>query len=99
MKKDNTYEVFIVDKTRSTIMSLDKDDMYFFNTTNFDSEDLKALKDNNLEYLINKGLLLKLDSQIIYRMYLGFINKNTCSECKKRIGEDESNKGFGNLTA
>jgi hypothetical protein len=99
MKKDNTYEIFIVDNTRNTIMSLDKDDMYFFNTTNFDEEDLKALKNKNIEYLVNKGLLLKLDSQIIYRMYLGFINKNVCISCKERIGIDESNKGFGNLTA
>jgi hypothetical protein len=99
MKKENTYEIFIVDKTRNTIMSLDKDDMYFFNTTNFDEKDLKALENKDIEYLINKGLVLKLDSQIIYRMYLGFINKNMCVSCKERIGRDESNKGFGNLTA
>jgi hypothetical protein len=99
MKKDNTYEIFIVDNTRNTIMSLDKDDMYFFNTTNFTDDDFKALQDKNIDHLINKGLVLKLDSQMIYRMYLGFVNKNMCVECKKRVGNHAVGKGFGNLPA
>jgi hypothetical protein len=95
----NDYEVFIIDKNNNNILSLDKDQVYFFNKTNFDTDDFEALKNNNIEYLINKGLALRLDSQIIYRMYLGFINKPVCVECKRRIGHDENNKGFGNLTA
>jgi len=93
----NDYEIFITD--RNTILSLDKDEVYFFNTTNFDNDDFDALKDNNIQYLINKGLALKFDSQIIYRMYLGFINKNKCIECGSRLGSVESSKGFGDLPA
>ena len=99
MKKENTYEIFIVDKTRNTIMSLDKDDMYIFNNTNFDKEDLKALDNKDIDYLINKGLVLKLDSQMIYRMYLGFVNKPVCVNCGERIGNHEVGKGFGSLPA
>jgi hypothetical protein len=99
MKKDNTYEIFIVDNTRNTIMSLDEDDMYFFNTTNFDEEDLKALDNKDIDYLINKRLVLKLDSQMIYRMYLGFVNKPVCVSCSERTGNHEVGKGFGNLPA
>lgn len=93
------YEIFILDSNRNTIMSLDKDDLFFFNTTNFTDDDFKALQDKNIDHLINNGLTLKLDSQIIYRMYLGFVNKNMCVECKKRVGDHEESKGFGNLPA
>jgi len=94
------YEIFIIDKNNNNILSLDKDEIYFFNKTNFDIDDFKALDNNDIEYLINKGLVLKLDSEIIYRMYLGFVNKTMCVECKKRMGNNaESLKGFGNLPA
>lgn len=94
------YEIFIADKKNNTILSLDKDDIYFFNITNFDTDDFFALKNNDVDYLIKRGLALRLDSEIIHRMYLGFINKNMCVECKKRMGNNaESLKGFGNLPA
>jgi hypothetical protein len=32
-------------------------------------------------------------------MYLGFVNKNMCVECKKRVGNHAVGKGFGNLPA
>jgi len=93
----NDYEIFITD--RNTVLSLDEDEVYFFNTTNFDNDDFNALKDNNIQYLIDKGLALKFDSEMIYRMYLGFVNKNVCIECKKRVGNHAVGKGFGNLPA
>lgn len=92
------YEVFIVDRNRNVILSLDKDDVYFFNTTNFDKIDFDALKDNNIQHLIDQGLALKLDTSIIYKMYLGFINKPRCYSCKKKMGV-ENEKGFGTLPA
>jgi hypothetical protein len=97
MKKDNTHEVFIVDNSLNTIMSLDKDDLYFFNTTNFTDNDFKALQDKNIDHLINNGLALKLDSQMIYRLYLGFVTKNACYICKGRLGNVDGSKGFGSL--
>lgn len=93
----NDYEIFITD--RNIILSLDTDEVYFFNTTNFDNDDFNALKDNNVQYLIDKGLALSLDSEMIYRMYLGMVNKNKCIECSTRMGAEESSKGFGDLTA
>lgn len=93
------YEVFIADRNKNIILSLEKDDIYFFNIANFLDDDLKALKDNNIEYLIDNGLALRLDSEMIYRMYLGMVNKNKCIECSKRIGAEESSKGFGDLIA
>jgi hypothetical protein len=96
MKEDNDYEVFIVDRNRNIILSLDKDDLYFFNTTNFDNTDFYALKDNNIQHLIDRGLALKLDSSIIYKMYLGFINRPKCYNCKKEMGFIDK-KGFGSI--
>lgn len=93
------YEIFIADRNNNVILSLDKDDIYFFNTTNFTDNDYQQLKDKNIDYLVKTGLALRFDSQIIYRMYLGFINKNKCVECGNRLGSIESSKGFGDLTA
>ena len=93
------YEIFIVDRNHNIILSLDKDDVYFFNTANFTDNDHQQLKDKNIDYLVKSGLALKLDSQIIYRMYLGFVNKNKCIECGSRLGSVESSKGFGDLPA
>lgn len=93
------YEVFIIDKNNDNILSLDKDKIYFFNKTNFDIDDIEALENNDIDYLINKGLALKLDSHIIYKMYLGFVNKPVCINCGGRIGNHEVGKGFGNLPA
>lgn len=95
----DNYEVFVIDRNRNLSLSLEKDDIYFFNKTNFDAEAQKALDNNNLDYLINNGLALRFDSQMVYRMYLGFVNKNLCYSCKQRLGYTENNKGFGNLPA
>lgn len=93
------YEVFLADLNTSRIISLEKDPIYFFNKTNFDEDAHEAFNNNNLEYLLNKGLALRFDSQMVYRMYLGFVNKNLCYSCKQRLGYTENNKGFGNLPA
>lgn len=93
------YEVFIADINRNIILSLNKDDIYFFNKANFEENDFIELEKNNIQYLIDKGLALKLDTNIIYKMYLGFINKPVCKNCSSIIGTIEGAKGFGNLPA
>lgn len=95
----NDYEVFIIDKDHNNILSLHKDNVYFFNTTNFNADDFLALMNNDIDHIINKGLALRLDSEIIHRMYLGFVNKTVCAECKKRVGDNEKSDGFGSVSA
>lgn len=93
------YEVFIADLNSSKILSLDHDSLYFFNKVNFDEKAHEAFNNKDIKYLIKQGLALKFDSQMVYRMYLGFVNKNLCYSCKQRLGYTENNKGFGNLPA
>jgi hypothetical protein len=95
---DNDYEIFIINKDYNQLLSLDKNNVYFFNTTNFTDKDFEDLKNNNFESLINNRLALRFDTEMIYRMYLGFVNKNRCHECQKLLGDLENNKGFGSLT-
>lgn len=95
----NDYEVFLADLNTSKISSLESDHIYFFNKTNFDDKAQEAFNNNDIKYLINNGLALRFDSQMVYRMYLGFVNKNLCYSCKQRLGYTENNKGFGNLPA
>jgi len=63
MKEDNDYEVFIVDRNRNIILSLDKDDLYFFNTTNFTDDDFKAWFDQATEDDITYALELIVQSR------------------------------------
>jgi hypothetical protein len=97
MKEDNTYEIFLIDKNNNNLLSLNNDSVYFFNTTNFTKENFNDLDNKNFDSLINSGLALRFDTEMIYRMYLGFVNKNLCYNCNKRVGSLGDNKGFGSL--
>lgn len=91
------FEIFIGHYPSNTFFSLDNE-VFMFNTTDYSEEDMKKFKEGDFRWLVdNNRNVIKLDSMMFYRMFLGQISFGTCRECGSRLGTRAGGTGFGEL--
>lgn len=92
----NDFEIFIIDRNTKNIISLDGD-VFMFNRTNLTPQEEEELNTGKIDNLLNSKGLVKIDSMMIHRMYLGQVSRGVCTNCKKQLGTTAGGKGFGEL--
>lgn len=90
------FEIFIIDRNTKNITSLDGD-IFMFNRTNLTPQENEELDTGKIDKLLNSEGLVKIDSMMIHRMYLGQVSRGLCTNCNKQLGTTAGGKGFGEL--
>lgn len=92
----NDFEIFIIDRNTKNIISLDED-VFMVNRTNLTPQEEEELDTGKIDKLLNSQMLVKIDSMMIHRMYLGQVSRGVCTNCQKQLGTTAGGKGFGEL--
>jgi hypothetical protein len=92
----DSSEIFIGHRPSNTFFSMN-DDVHMFIVDNFNEEEQRAFDEGDLEYLVAHGKTIEINSQTLYRLYLGQISKGVCQSCAKHLGTEAGGKRFGEL--